>query len=107
MEQTIEQAILMVVTLLVIVPLLIVVFIGLVFLIRAELEAGKRRRDRDEKSVQALINEVSGYGNPQPDPVEARLRQFVKEEQQEVEEEAISILDDLLTIRKERKTNHR
>ena len=102
-QQIIEIAVIV----LVVAPVLLLVFIGLVVLIIGLIRQAIRDHRRAGTSVAALINEVKGYGPPQPDPLENRVRQLMKAGQQQVEDEVMANLDQIVTIFKEKETNHK
>lgn len=102
-QQIIEIAVIV----LVVAPVLLLVFIGLVVLIIGLIRQAIRDYRRANTSVAALINEVKGYGPPQPDPLEHRARQFIKASQQQVEDEVMANLGNIVTFIKEKETNHK
>lgn len=103
----IGQAIAIAVSVLVIAPLLILMFIGLTALIIGLTKQSIRDYYRAGKSVEALINGVKGIGRPQPDSLETRVRQLMREGQQQVEKEAMANLDNIVTFIRDEETNHR
>jgi hypothetical protein len=102
-----QQIIEIAVVVLVVAPVLLLVFLGLVALIVGLIRQVLRDRHRAGTSVAALINEVKGYGPSQPDPLEHRARQLMKAGQQQVEDEVMANLDRIVTIFKEKETNHK
>lgn len=102
-----QQVVVIAVMVLVVAPVLLLVFIGLLALIIGLVRKGIRDHRRAGKSVAALINEAKGYGPPQPDPLEHRVRQLMKADQQQVEEEIMANIGKIVTIFKEKETNHK
>ena len=102
-----QQVVVIAVMVLVVAPVLLLVFIGLLALIVGLVRKGIRDHRRAGTSVAALINEVKGYGPSQPDPLEHRARELLKAGQQQVEDEVMANLDRIVTIFKEKETNHK
>lgn len=103
MEQTTDQVFRVGLMIFVVAPMLLLIFIGLLTLIIRTVDAEIGSHPPGGKSVEALINEVKGYGRPQPDPVAARVKDIVREGQQQVEAEVITYFDDVVTIIKKEK----
>lgn len=105
MEPAIDHFIRVGLTIFVGAPGLVLIFIGLVTLIIRAVNEEMGRHPPGHKSVETLINEAKGYGSFQPDPVEDRVKEIVKDGQQQVEAEVMTYFDDVVTIIK--RENHR
>ena len=85
--------------LLVVAPVFLLTFIVLVASIGRYIKDGIRDGKRGKKSVQTLINEVSGYREPEPDPIDAFLEQALKDGKSQVDEKITGSMDDFLNIK--------